>query len=56
MITRAMPSLNITSTNVVPLSSINMAISIMGVVFILIGIVGVVAYWLSWMNAKKEIV
>lgn len=54
-ITRAMPSLNYTSTNVVPLQSIYLAIKIMGVVFILIGIFGLITlYWLHCLYVETE--
>lgn len=53
-IMKAMPSLNYTSTNVVPLQSIDLAIKIMGVVFILVGVAGLVYCYLRGYHCKKE--
>jgi uncharacterized membrane protein YesL len=52
MITRAMPSLNITSTNMVPLSFIYTTISLAGVILILCGITGIL--YLIWRLARRE--
>lgn len=54
MITKAMPSLNYTTTNMIPLQSINMAITIIGVVFILVGIAGILWCWLQGRYTETE--
>jgi D-alanyl-lipoteichoic acid acyltransferase DltB (MBOAT superfamily) len=54
MITKAVPNLTYTSINVIPLSFFTSAINLAGLVLIIIGIMGLIWYWLNWLYVETE--
>jgi hypothetical protein len=53
MIMKAMPNLNYTTTNMIPIQFTQNAVSFAGLVLIIAGVIGLVLCWLLWLKDKK---